>query len=256
MQYCRDYIARYISASNSEKIKEILKKLDELQIDFILSEIEKLWQADDLQKQLITQLKTQINNVSLLYCTKEEYDSFSTKPQNTLYIVNNPDNTITLYAGTTPITAGGGGGGGITVEELTREQYDNLSQYDINKIYIVTEDNTDVTIYIGHYQISGSGDILQLEQRVSAIENQITIVGLRSLTRLEYDGLQTHENNVIYLVQNSDLSIQMYVGDTLINSDGGSGGIILGFTSTINNLLNDGVGFLELGIIGFKKENE
>lgn len=250
MEYCKDFIARYISAENAEKIKEILRKLDELQIDYILEQIALLWEADSTQQTFINTLRTQINNVSLLYCTKEEYDSFSVKPSSTLYIVNNPDSTISLYAGENLITGGGGGGGDVSVIELTRQEYEDIEEHSNHVIYIVSEPDSTITIYIGIYQISGSGDISQLEQRVSAIENQITNVGLRSLTRQQYDDLQTHERDILYIVQETDLSIKLYVGDVLINEDGEGGGIILGIANTIINILGVVIGYVETGESG------
>lgn len=248
MSYCKDYVARYLSAENSKRINEVLDMFDKEQLEYILNQISLLWEADSNQQKTINQIKMQINNVSLLFCTQEEYESFSVKPQTTLYIVKKPDNSISLYAGETEIL---GGSCGVRVEELSRSEYDAIEAHSLDVIYVVTEADSSISVYLGTYQLNGGGDTSELERRVTTIESQITTVNLRFVTREQYDNLGIHYDDTLYIVQEENLLIKLYAGNTLINSKDEGGRVVLGLSSLILGIVGKSYGFVapaELGI--------
>lgn len=218
MTYSKDFIARYLAASCLAKIKdidltEVWEAINNIEGDITTIEGDITAIEGDITTiegdittldgdittiegdisnihldltdihRIINIIRGQLSDVAFLKVTKDEYDQISPYDSNTIYIVLNTDNTADLYLGSTLITDGGGG---------------------------------------------SSSD---WEPRMEALERQVTgytglttnpKVNLRWYTKDEYDNM-THYNDTLYIVQSAFGQIYVYVGDTLINSEGGNG---------------------------------
>lgn len=268
MKYSKDFIARYIAASCLTKIKGLQRQIDE-----ILSTIAEMQETDDELRALIDSLtldvdgvksiiriiQAQLNSISFLSLTLEEYTELAVHGEMTLYIVTDEaDNSVSLYWGDTLIQGGSGGDieavwaairqiqlnitsilqalNGVSLSPLTLAEYNALLEKDSSTLYIVT-DTTDnsVSLYWGDMLIMSGGGGSEYEARIAALENQVTgytgltqnpKVNLRWYTRAQYESIQ-HDNNTMYVVQNLDATMQVYVGDTLLNNDGGGVGMLI-----------------------------
>lgn len=268
MKYSKDFIARYIAASCLTKIKGLQRQIDE-----ILSTIAEMQETDDELRALIDSLtldvdgvksiiriiQAQLNSISFLSLTLEEYTELAVHGEMTLYIVTDEaDNSVSLYWGDTLIQGGSGGDieavwaairqiqsnitailqalNGVSLSPLTLAEYNALLEKDSSTLYIVTDTTDDsVSLYWGDTLIMGGGGGSEYEARIAALENQVTgytgltqnpKVNLRWYTRAQYEDIQ-HDNNTMYVVQNLDSTMQVYVGDTLLNNDGGGAGLLV-----------------------------
>lgn len=281
MKYSKDFIARYIAASCLTKIKGLQRQIDE-----ILSTIVEMQETDDELRALIDSLtldvdgvksiiriiQAQLNSISFLSLTLEEYTELAVHGEMTLYIVTDEaDNSVSLYWGDTLIQGGSGGDieavwaairqiqsnitailqalNGVSLSPLTLVEYNALLEKDSSTLYIVTDTTDDsVSLYWGDTLIMSGGGGSEYEARIAALENQVTgytgltqnpKVNLRWYTRAQYEDIQ-HDNNTMYVVQNLDSTMQVYVGDTLLNNDGGGAGLlvmVLGVTVPILSAL-------------------
>lgn len=281
MKYSKDFIARYIAASCLTKIKGLQRQIDE-----ILSTIAEMQETDDELRALIDSLtldvdgvksiiriiQAQLNSISFLSLTLEEYTELAVHGEMTLYIVTDEaDNSVSLYWGDTLIQGGSGGDieavwaairqiqsnitailqalNGVSLSPLTLAEYNALLEKDSSTLYIVTDTTDDsVSLYWGDTLIMSGGGGSEYEARIAALENQVTgytgltqnpKVNLRWYTRAQYEDIQ-HDNNTMYVVQNLDSTMQVYVGDTLLNNDGGGAGLlvmVLGVTVPILSAL-------------------
>lgn len=285
MKYSKDFIARYIAASCLTKIKGLQRQIDE-----ILSTIAEMQETDDELRALIDSLtldvdgvksiiriiQAQLNSISFLSLTLEEYTELAVHGEMTLYIVTDEaDNSVSLYWGDTLIQGGSGGDieavwaairqiqlnitailqalNGVSLSPLTLAEYNALLEKDSSTLYIVTDTTDDsVSLYWGDTLIMSGGGGSEYEARIAALENQVTgytgltqnpKVNLRWYTRAQYEDIQ-HDNNTMYVVQNLDSTMQVYVGDTLLNNDGGGAGLlvmVLGVTVSILSALAFGL---------------
>ena len=277
MKYSRDFIARYIAATCLSKIKGLE------------DEIEALWEAvSDLQDEdvilhtlidalnldvdsinaAIRLIQAQLNGITFLSLTLEEYNELAVHALSTLYIVTDTtDNSVNLYWGDTLISGGTSSDvwatirqiqlditniqaalGNVKLLPLTLTAYNALAQKDGSTLYIVTDTSDDsVSLYWGATLISGGGGGgSEYEARIAALENQVTgytgltqnpKVNLRWYTRAQYEAI-THTNDTLYVVQNLDSSMQVYIGNTLLNNSGNGAGIIIGVFSLIYDILS------------------
>lgn len=278
MKYSRDFIARYIAATCLSKIKGLE------------DEIEALWEAvSDLQDEdvilhtlidalnldvdsinaAIRLIQAQLNGITFLSLTLEEYNELAVHALSTLYIVTDTtDNSVNLYWGDTLISGGTSTDvwatirqiqlditniqaalGNVKLLPLTLTAYNALAQKDSSTLYIVTDTSDDsVSLYWGDTLISGGGGGggSEYEARIAALENQVTgytgltqnpKVNLRWYTRAQYEAI-THSNDTLYVVQNLDSSMQVYIGNTVLNNGGNGAGIIIGVFSLIYDILS------------------
>ena len=239
MQYSKDFIARYIAAACLTKVKNLEDLIAVLQDndEQLFRLLDSLTLDVDNIKRIIRLIQAQLNDISLLSLTLAEYNALAIHDTKTLYIVTDTsDDSVSLYWGDTLIQ-GGGGGSGVQLSALTLAEYTALTPKDPMTLYIVTDTTDDsVSLYWGDTPIQGSGGGgSEYEERIEALEYQVTgIIGmtqnpkvnLRWYTRAQYEAI-SHDNNTLYVVQNLDSTMQVYVGDTLLNSNGGGVGMLI-----------------------------
>ena len=103
--------------------------------------------------------------LSIQSLTAQEYEDLTTKSNDVLYLVTNPDESIDMYLGDVQINTGGGGSGGSSYEILTQAQYDALATKDPTTLYLVTSDvggppgwtENVFVIYLGNRILCNSG---------------------------------------------------------------------------------------------------
>lgn len=276
MKYSRDFIARYIAATCLSKIKGLEDEIAALweavrdlqDEDVILHTLIDALNLDvDSIKAAIRLIQAQLNGITFLSLTLQEYNELAVHAVSTLYIVTDEtDDSVSLYWGDTLITGGSSADvwaainqiqiditniqvalGSVKLAPMTLTAYNALVTKDSSTLYIVTDTSDDsVSLYWGDTLISGGGGGgSEYENRIAALETQVTgttgltqnpKVNLRWYTRAQYEAI-SHTNDTLYVVQNLDSSMQVYIGNTLLNNSGNGAGIIVGVFSLIYNIV-------------------
>lgn len=276
MKYSRDFIARYIAATCLSKIKGLEDEIAALweavgdlqDEDVILHTLIDALNLDvDSIKAAIRLIQAQLNGITFLSLTLQEYNELAVHAVSTLYIVTDEtDDSVSLYWGDTLITGGSSADvwaainqiqiditniqaalGSVKLAPMTLTAYNALVTKDSSTLYIVTDTSDDsVNLYWGDTLISGGGGGgSEYENRIAALEMQVTgttgltqnpKVNLRWYTRAQYESI-AHTNDTLYVVQNLDSSMQVYIGNTLLNNSGNGVGIIVGVFSLVYDVL-------------------
>lgn len=211
MTYSKDFVARYLAASCLAKIKD--------------TDLTEVWEAINNIEGDITNIEGDIANIEGDITNIEgDITTIEGDISNIRLDLTDIHNIINIIRGQLS---------DVAFRKVTKAEYDQISPYDSNTIYIVLNTDNTVDLYLGSVLITdgGGGGSSDWVPRMEAIERQVTgytglttnpKVNLRWYTKDQYDSM-THYNDTLYVVQASSGQIYVYVGDTLINSEGGNG---------------------------------